>query len=129
MGGKRKPRYSGALNKPIALPVGILFESGSELQRQHLNREWNAKIRLLIEHYEINPSDPHRWQKLAIQLALDHVPGMQVVSQIKRGKGHFALPIFLRGPKGRQKRGRRSVDTARPSEPGARTPRRARTRA
>src|SRR5262249_4933751 len=36
------------------------------------------KIPLLFKHHNIDPSDRQSWQKLAVRLALAHVPGLQV---------------------------------------------------
>jgi hypothetical protein len=36
------------------------------------------KIPLLLKHHKIDPSDAQSWQKLAVRLALAHVPGLQV---------------------------------------------------
>jgi len=36
------------------------------------------KIPLLFKHHNIEPSDAQSWQKLAVRLALAHVPGLQV---------------------------------------------------
>ena len=36
------------------------------------------KIPLLFKHHKIDPSDAQSWQKLAVRLALAHVPGLQV---------------------------------------------------
>jgi hypothetical protein len=53
---------------------------------QWLIREWEAKLDLLLEHYCIEESDRLRWKKLSFCLALDHVPGMQVVeSRARKG--------------------------------------------
>jgi len=36
------------------------------------------KIPLLFKHHKIDPRDAQSWQKLAVRLALAHVPGLQV---------------------------------------------------
>jgi hypothetical protein len=36
------------------------------------------KIPLLFKHHNIDPSDRQSWEKLAVRLALAHVPGLQV---------------------------------------------------
>src|SRR5262245_40780904 len=35
------------------------------------------KIPLLFKHHKIDPNDAQSWQKLAVRLALAHVPGLQ----------------------------------------------------
>jgi hypothetical protein len=75
--GKTKTHYSGALNQPIVRPLGLWG-------KQLLIREVEAKFNLLFRHYGIELSDRSRLQRLAICLALDHLPGMKVVDEQAR---------------------------------------------
>jgi hypothetical protein len=81
MGSRRKPRYSGLLNQPIFRLPGLW---GTHL----LVRDRKAKLELLLKHYGVELSDRSGLQKLAIFLALDHVPGMKVADFLpKKGAG------------------------------------------
>jgi hypothetical protein len=77
--GKTKTRYSGPLNQPIVLPLGMLYGPTSPKRAKGILRARLIKLLLLLEHYDIKQNDPARWEKLAFLLALDHVPGMKVV--------------------------------------------------
>jgi hypothetical protein len=76
---RSKTHYSGALNQPIVLPLGLLYRPTSPIGAKGILRARLIKLLLLLEHYDIKPNDPARWEKLAFVLALDHVPGMKVV--------------------------------------------------
>jgi hypothetical protein len=80
MGSRRKPRYSGLLNQPIFRLPGLWG-------RHLLVRDRKAKLELLLKHYGVELSDRFGLQKLAIFLALNHVPGMKVDSLPKKGAG------------------------------------------
>lgn len=86
MAGKRKPRYSGALNQPIT-PIfnGLLLPK--EVFGTHVLSQRNQKLNLLLVHYNIDPKESGRWQKLAFCLAVEHVPGMRVTHEPGRGRG------------------------------------------
>lgn len=60
---------------------------------------------LLLEHYEIAPTDPLCWLKLAWRLAIDNVPGFRV-SENPRGRGRPRKPSSLRQLAPKRKRGR-----------------------
>jgi hypothetical protein len=75
-------------------PVFGLLASEAEKKRrfeQEENRLRTAfvlKFRLLAKHFEIQwDNSPDMWGQLALELALAHVPGMQIVDALKRGKG------------------------------------------
>jgi hypothetical protein len=75
-------------------PVFGLLASEAEKKRrfeQEENRLRTAfvlKFRLLAKHFEIQwDNSPDMWGQLALELALAHVPGMQIVDAPKRGKG------------------------------------------
>jgi hypothetical protein len=79
MAGKRKPRYSGALNEPISPIIkGLLISRGFE---RYVLSQWSAKLNLLLAHYEIESKEPERWRALAFRLALDNVRGMRVIDR------------------------------------------------
>jgi hypothetical protein len=70
-----------ALKRPASEYAGALAE------RIYLHRHETVdqliartvrKIPLLFKHHKIDPSDAQSWQKLAVRLALAHVPGLQV---------------------------------------------------
>jgi hypothetical protein len=78
---RKRSRYSGPLNQPIVRLPGIW---GTHL----LIRDRKAKLELLLKHYGIELGDRLGLQKLAVFLALDHVPGMKVVDFLpKKGAG------------------------------------------
>ena len=79
MSGRRKTHYSGALNQPIVLPLGLLYRPTSPIGAKGILRTRLIKLLLLLDHYNIKPNDPACWLKLAFLLAQDHVPGMRVV--------------------------------------------------
>jgi len=71
MAGKRRaPDYTGALAERIYL-------HRRETVEQVMARTVQ-KIPLLFKHHKIDPNDAQSWQKLAVRLALAHVPGLQV---------------------------------------------------
>src|SRR5262249_40536605 len=63
-------KYAGALAERIYL-------HRHETVEQVMGRAVQ-KIPLLFKHHNIDPSDAQSWQKLAVRLALAHVPGLQV---------------------------------------------------
>ena len=67
--------YTGALNEPIV--AGAAREN--ELEQQYILGNWDAKLKLLFDHYRIEFNEPGCWENLAIALAFDHVPGFRVV--------------------------------------------------
>ena len=79
MSGRSKTHYSGALNQPIVLPLGLLYRPTSPIGAKGILRTRLIKLLLLLDHYNIKPNDPACWLKLAFLLAQDHVPGMRVV--------------------------------------------------
>ena len=68
-------RYSGLLAKPILAPAG---DNGEDDGLVAAERDF--RLCLLLEAYGIKEGDPNAWQRLAMQLATDHVPGMQVIT-------------------------------------------------
>src|SRR5262249_21173243 len=51
-----------------------------------ISKRAEEKVRLLFEHYKIDPSDEQSWQKLAKRLAFAHVPGLQLANRPKPGR-------------------------------------------
>jgi hypothetical protein len=87
---RRGPNYTGALAQPIYLEdhykfTGALGQPIQEPDVAAIIKEQVKKMRLLFEHYKIDPSDEHSWQDLALSLALAHVCGLQVANRPKRG--------------------------------------------
>ena len=97
MSGRSKTRYSGALNQPIVLPLGLLYRPTSPIGAKGILRTRLIKLLLLLDHYNIKPNDPACWLKLAFLLAQDHVPGMKVVENTSRGRGAPLKPLDVSG--------------------------------
>src|SRR5262249_9799666 len=53
-------------------------------ERKRIFNEWNKKLDLLFQHFEISTSDPDCWQLLATALALKHVRGFHLVDPRRR---------------------------------------------
>jgi hypothetical protein len=93
MSGRSKTHYSGALNRPIVLPLGLLYRPTSPTGAKGILRTRLIKLLFLLDHYNIKPNDPACWLKLAFLLAQDHVPGMKVVENASRGRGAPLKPL------------------------------------
>src|SRR5262249_47229705 len=83
--------YAGALAQPIYPEDHYKFTGGlgqpiREPDVAAIRKRAVEKMRLLFEHYKIDPSDEQSWQKLAMRLALAHVPGLQFATRPKRGR-------------------------------------------
>jgi hypothetical protein len=88
---RRAPNYTGALAQPIYLEdhyklTGPLGQPIQETDVAAIGKRAVEKMRLLFEHYKIDPSDEQSWQKLAESLAFAHVPGLQFAKRPKRGR-------------------------------------------
>jgi hypothetical protein len=88
---RRAPNYSGALAQPIYLEdhykvTGGLGQATREPDMAAIRKQLVEKMRLLFEHYKIDPSDEQSWQKLAMSLVLAHVPGLQLANRPKPGR-------------------------------------------
>jgi predicted Holliday junction resolvase-like endonuclease len=70
---RRVPKYAGALAQPIDVGVDQI-----DRVQEVLTARVPEKIYLLFKHYEVDPSDEQSWQTLALKLAFDHVPGVQL---------------------------------------------------
>ena len=92
-----------ALKRPASEYAGALAER-IYLRRHETVEQVMAravrKIPLLFKHHKIDPSDAQSWQKLAVRLALAHVPGLQVSMRggrkrtWKAGKGDELVRAF-----------------------------------
>src|SRR5262245_14463182 len=79
--------YPAELRTPMIRPrpLGLL---GEDLNAEDLlNAALSQKMRLLMKHYRIDASDPHRFAKLAFRLAPDWIPGCQIVDEAPRRPG------------------------------------------
>jgi hypothetical protein len=88
---RRAPDYSGALAEPIYLEdhyklTGGLGQLIQEPDVAAVRKQAAEKMRLLFKHYKIDPSEEQSWQKLALSLALAHVPGLQFANRPKPGR-------------------------------------------
>jgi len=63
-------RYTGILNDPIEFPSIVEVEPLGRLAGD-LEERWDALFAL----HQIDPASPEVWQKIAMALARDHVPG------------------------------------------------------
>jgi hypothetical protein len=78
---RRAPTFAGALAQPIYVDVDQI----DRLEEVLLARA-AEKMPLLFKHYKIDPSDEQSWGKLALQLAFEHVPGLQLAFRPKPGR-------------------------------------------
>jgi hypothetical protein len=85
----RSPNYEGTLAEPIYEPVLLL----GLLRDERLAKQQRARLRLiskfpdLFKWYGINPNSSQRWLRLALRLAVAHVPGMQIRDRPKGKTG------------------------------------------
>jgi hypothetical protein len=87
---RRAPNYTGALAQPIYPEdhykfTGGLGQATREPDIAAISKRRVEKMLLLFEHYKLDPSDERSWRKLAVSLALEHVPGLQLVFREKPG--------------------------------------------
>jgi hypothetical protein len=84
-------KYTGALAEPIyETAVSSLEKLGCSEAHDCLARikaSHVAKLFLLFDWYKFDPDAKDAWVSLAFRLALDHVPGMDVVSSPKPRRG------------------------------------------
>ena len=87
------PKYAGALAQPIYVDWGSVELQRSPDIEAALKEMWQKrvaeKMRLLFKHYKIDQSDEsdeERLQTLAIILAYEHVPGLQLRFRPKAGR-------------------------------------------
>jgi hypothetical protein len=63
--------YKGPLIDPLPDPSPL----ASEMERGEWQEKLNIRMRLLMQHFGIDPEDTFAWVKLASELARRHVPG------------------------------------------------------
>jgi hypothetical protein len=73
-------KYTGELAKPLIEFPG----ADAQTAHQYYSHQRRAKLKALFEWYSVDPAAPEAWAKLAIALALDHVPGMNARSASKK---------------------------------------------
>ena len=85
------PKFTGALGEPIPVQLDLIVE---QLAHGDTKRVWDQcrkkqieKFTVLLKHYGIEVSHPDAWLSLAFCLALDFVPGMQIVEYAPRRRG------------------------------------------
>jgi hypothetical protein len=118
MAKKAKPAFAGPLKEPIVRisALELLMLAGSETEVRKVfdddsDRVFSlqfSKMPMLLDHYGIARDNPRCWQVLAWALAVDFVPGMEIVSHPPRKRG--------RTPKWKSAEGRhllRDVDAIR----------------
>jgi hypothetical protein len=84
------PKYAGALAQPIYVdqdPPGChRYPDVTETLKEIWQTRAAEKMPLLFKHYKIDPSDEQSWEKLAIRLAFEHVPGLKPAFRPKPGR-------------------------------------------
>jgi hypothetical protein len=95
-------RIASYLAEPIVIEpqIGLLAYEFNE----DLTRRLGEKVRLLLEHYDIKPSDKDKWLKLSMHLAHDFVDGMKIIERtsppkpgpnVRLAERSAAMSIFL----------------------------------
>jgi hypothetical protein len=80
-------KYRGELATPIVEPpesLGLLRVDNAE--RKAVLKQ-AAKLPELFKHFGIDPTEKNRWTRLAVALAITHVPGMRVSFDAKSKGG------------------------------------------
>jgi hypothetical protein len=67
----QRDEYRGLLAEPVSEPS--LLSRDEEWEKYY--KTLNTKMRVLMEHFGIDPGDPGAWVKLSCELARGHVPG------------------------------------------------------
>jgi hypothetical protein len=81
------PKYAGALAQPIYMDsLSLLDLASPDSLKEMWQKRVAEKMRLLFKHYKIDQSDELRLQRLAIILACEHVPGLQLALRPKSGR-------------------------------------------
>jgi len=92
--------YKGDLNKAIKVPPPphpptILsekpdYESSHAKHKKEvdeiISREVSRKMPVLLDHYELDANDADVWYKLALKLAINHVPGFDLYGKRQSGR-------------------------------------------
>ena len=88
-------RYTGELASPVVEPgINSGLPGNSALSKNFAKRsaaeKLARKLHLLFAWYQIDDDDSQKcWSRLAIALALDHVPGMKIVESERSRKPSF----------------------------------------
>jgi hypothetical protein len=79
---RKLPPYKGDLSEPIYLLAPAEAARGEATYRRI------DKLEKLFDHHKIDPRDNHKWFRLSLALAVEHVPGFHVVygDRPKRGR-------------------------------------------
>ena len=94
---KKEPsQYKGVLREPLpphTAPVGLLGLSNSlpdGMSERDFRKAVIERIAALFKHYGLHVDIPTKsdWQKLALHLAMDHVPAFQFAEPESRGRPH-----------------------------------------
>lgn len=72
-----RKRYPGSLDRLLQPPPTLIGSDNYEAESLAYETKVASRLRLLMEHYEINPEAASSWRELAIKLAQEHVPGLQ----------------------------------------------------
>ena len=89
-------KFTGPLAKPIRLKVNFsTLADAAPKEAQQLNleervrafREWLSKFDLLFAHYGLENKN-RDWPALVVEMAVDLIPGFQIVDAEKPGRGH-----------------------------------------
>lgn len=84
---KTPPLYTGKLKEPLPLcDTGFALSAHRRRVRDQYEELVGQKFSLLFQHYGIDSRDQARWEKLATELAFDHVPGLQLAEPEFRGR-------------------------------------------
>jgi hypothetical protein len=86
---RRAPKYIGALAQPIYVDDyhkhgGLLYQPEPNIAA--IRKRMFETMQLLFKHYGIDPGGEQSWQGLAMSLAFDHVPGLQLANRPKPGR-------------------------------------------
>lgn len=120
--GRRK--FAGKLSKPLVrlysprAAGGRPSLHGTQAERlaeaEWIHKELKERFELLLQHYGVSSADAHKYQKLALGLVIDFVPGFRIVAQPSRKRGRpgtwqgtagLDLVLAVREVQGRRKKG------------------------
>jgi hypothetical protein len=85
----REPKFSGALAEPIYPLTTYPLDTPADREkwRERVIGNLLGKLDLLLDHYQLDRSDPNRWHNLSFKLAFDFVPGMKIEATRPPGPG------------------------------------------
>jgi hypothetical protein len=78
------------VRRPPVFGLRVLADEEKRLSDEEENRVRTAfvfKLRLLARHFRVNWDRPNMLGRLALKLAMAHVPGMQIVDAPKKRRG------------------------------------------